>query len=149
MLELKLIHISKRGPRFPSSVFRYIASKLAICTMRNVAREHERHSSCLLSIPVNPMTPKQKVLLGAIHKDNLAQKHRFESYSIPQSLTAHRDFFHYSDVIMGAMASQPASRLFTQPFIQTQVKENIKAPRHWSLCGEFIGDRWILRTNVQ
>ena len=29
----------------------------------------------------------------------------------------------------------PASRLFTQPFIQTQIKENIKAPRHWPLCG--------------
>ena len=27
--------------------------------------------------------------------------------------------------------------LFTQPFIQTQIKENIKAPRHWPLCGEF------------
>ena len=25
----------------------------------------------------------------------------------------------------------PASRLFTQPFIQKQIKENIKAPRHW------------------
>ena len=24
--------------------------------------------------------------------------------------------------------------MFTQPFIQTQVKENIKAPRHCSLC---------------
>ena len=23
-------------------------------------------------------------------------------------------------------------------FIQTQIKENIKAPRHWPLCGEFI-----------
>ena len=31
----------------------------------------------------------------------------------------------------------PASRLFTQPFIQVQIKENIKAPRHWPLCGEF------------
>ena len=26
-----------------------------------------------------------------------------------------------------------------QPFIQTQIKENIKAPRHWPLCGEFTG----------
>ena len=26
----------------------------------------------------------------------------------------------------------PASRLFTQPFIETQIKENIKAPRHWT-----------------
>ena len=33
----------------------------------------------------------------------------------------------------------PASRLLTQPFIQTQIKENIKAPRHWPLCGEFTG----------
>ena len=37
----------------------------------------------------------------------------------------------------------PASRLFTQPFINVQIKENLKAPRHWPLCGEFIGDRWI------
>ena len=43
----------------------------------------------------------------------------------------------------------PASRLFTQSFIQTQNKENIKAPRHWPLCGEFTGYRWIPRTNGQ
>ena len=43
----------------------------------------------------------------------------------------------------------PASQLFTQPFIRTQIKENIKAPRHWSVCGEFTGDRWIPRTNGQ
>ena len=42
---------------------------------------------------------------------------------------------------MSAMASQISN--LTQTFIQVQVKENIKAPRHWSLCGEFIGDRWI------
>ena len=30
----------------------------------------------------------------------------------------------------------PASRLFTQPFIQAQIKENIKAPRHWPLWGK-------------
>ena len=27
----------------------------------------------------------------------------------------------------------PASQLFGQPFVQTQIKENIKALRHWSL----------------
>ena len=27
--------------------------------------------------------------------------------------------------------------------------ENIKAPRHWPLCGEFTGDQWIPRTNGQ
>ena len=34
-------------------------------------------------------------------------------------------------------------------FIQTQIKENIKAPCHWPLCGEFTGERWIPRTNGQ
>ena len=43
----------------------------------------------------------------------------------------------------------PALPLFTQPFIQAQIKENIKAPCHWPLCGEFTGDRWIPRTNGQ
>ena len=43
---------------------------------------------------------------------------------------------------MGAMAlKSPASRLFTQPFIQAQSKENTKALRHWPLRGEFTGDR--------
>ena len=36
-----------------------------------------------------------------------------------------------------------ASRLFTQPFIQAQIKENIKASRHWLLWEEFTGDRRI------
>ena len=41
---------------------------------------------------------------------------------------------HYGDVIMSAMASKiTSSRLFTQPFIRMQVKENIRAPRHWPL----------------
>ena len=34
-------------------------------------------------------------------------------------------------------------------FIQAQIKENIKAPRYWPLCGEFTGDWWIPRTNGQ
>ena len=38
----------------------------------------------------------------------------------------------------------PASRFFTQSFNQAQIKENIKAPSHWPLCG----DRWIPRTNT-
>ena len=36
---------------------------------------------------------------------------------------------------MTTMVSQITS-LFTQSFIQVQIKENIKAPRHWPLCGE-------------
>ena len=43
----------------------------------------------------------------------------------------------------------PASRLFTQPSIPTQIKENIKYPRPWPFCGEFDVDRWIPRTKGQ
>ena len=43
----------------------------------------------------------------------------------------------------------PASPSFTHAFIQVQIKENIKAPRHWPQCGEFTSDRWIPRTNGQ
>ena len=51
---------------------------------------------------------------------------------------------------MGAMASQITSLMIDYlPFIQPQTKENIKAPRPWPLFGEFIGDRWIPRTNGQ
>ena len=36
------------------------------------------------------------------------------------------------------------SRLF-----KAQINENIKAPRHWRLWGEFTGDRWIPHTKGQ
>ena len=58
--------------------------------------------------------------------------------------------FHYNDVIWAQWRLEsPASRIFTQPFIQAQIKENIKPPRHWSLWGEFTGHRWIPRTKGQ
>ena len=50
---------------------------------------------------------------------------------------------HYSEVIMSAMASQIISLMFTQPFVQAQIKENIKAPHHWPWWGEFTDNRWI------
>ena len=50
---------------------------------------------------------------------------------------------HYTDVIMGAMASQITSLTIVYSAVySTQVKGNIKAPRHWPLCGEFTGDKW-------
>ena len=36
--------------------------------------------------------------------------------------------------------------LFTLSFILVQIKENIKASRHWPLWAEFTGDRWIPHT---
>ena len=57
-----------------------------------------------------------------------------------------RSLIHYDDVIMGTIASQITSLTIVYPtVIQTQIKENIKAARHWPLCGP----RWIPRTNGQ
>ena len=52
---------------------------------------------------------------------------------------------------MGAMESQITNLtiVYSQPFIQAQIKENIKVPRNWPLCGEFTGDWWIPRTKGQ
>ena len=43
----------------------------------------------------------------------------------------------------------PALRLFTEPFVQAQMKENIKSSRYWLLWAEFTGERWISRTKDQ
>ena len=41
---------------------------------------------------------------------------------------------------MGAIASQITSLTIVYSIvIPTQFRENIKAPRHWPLCGEFTG----------
>ena len=51
---------------------------------------------------------------------------------------------HYSDVIMSAIASQITDvSIVVQPFVQAQIKGNIKVLGHWPLWGESTGDRWI------
>ena len=48
---------------------------------------------------------------------------------------------------MSTMESQITSlTVVYSTVIQAQIKENIKAPRHWPLLGEFTDDRWIPRT---
>ena len=51
---------------------------------------------------------------------------------------------HYSGVIMGAMAFEitGVSMVF-QLFVQANIKEIIKAPRHLPLRGESASGRWI------
>ena len=46
---------------------------------------------------------------------------------------------YYSDVIMSAMVSQITSiAIVYLPFIQAQIKENIKLQRHWHLWGDSL-----------
>ena len=57
---------------------------------------------------------------------------------------------HYSEVILGAIATQITCLTIVYTIVYSnEIKENIKAPRHWPLWGEFTGDRWIPRTKGQ
>ena len=47
----------------------------------------------------------------------------------------------------GISNHQPHECLLNRLF--RNIKENIKAPRHWPLCGELIGDQWIPCTKGQ
>ena len=48
---------------------------------------------------------------------------------------------HYSDIIMIAMTSQITGvSIVVLPFVQAQINENIKAPRHWPLWGNPPGE---------
>ena len=52
---------------------------------------------------------------------------------------------HYVDVIMGAIASQITSLTIVYSTVHSDAdEENIKAPRHWPLCGEFTGEMFPL-----
>ena len=55
---------------------------------------------------------------------------------------------HHIDVIMRVMASQITSLMIVYSTVCSG-RENIKAPRHWPLWGEFTGGRWIPRTKNQ
>ena len=70
------------------------------------------------------------------------------AFTPPGASCTTRAHSHYNNVIMGTMASQITSPT-TQTFIRAHIKENIKAPRHWPLCGEITVDSWIPRTNGQ
>ena len=55
---------------------------------------------------------------------------------------------HYCDAIMGAMASQITSLTNVYSIVHSGADQRkYQGPRHWPLCGEFTGDRWIPRTN--
>ena len=57
---------------------------------------------------------------------------------------------HYNDVIMSAMASQTTGiSIVYSVVISGADQRKHQAPRHWPLCGEFTGDRWIPRTKGQ
>ena len=73
-----------------------------------------------------------------------AENMKSNSLSIPHYL----GIYNYNDAVKSAMASHITGvSMFAQPFIQAQIKENIKDPHHWPLwrnspvTGEFPSQR--------
>ena len=89
--------------------------------------------------------------------DSIREKHVLRY--IPRNICKQLAFYcrveftrsHHNDVIMSAMASQITSltSVLLNRLFKAQIKENIKAARHWLLWGEFTGDRWIPRKKGQ
>ena len=86
-----------------------------------------------------PMIPVSVSWSRVIHPYGSSVNHWRRQWTTP-TYRPSRQNSHYINVIMTAMnLKSPASRLFTQPLIQAQIKENIKASCHWPLWGEFTG----------
>ena len=97
--------------------------------------------------------------------DNAMKWKIFQRYwSFVRTTTGHRWIFSTGPVMRSfygilslqwrhnvhdGVSNHRLSHMFDQLLLQAQIKENIKAPRHWPLCGEFTGGRWIPRTKGQ
>ena len=64
-----------------------------------------------------------------------------------EGLSCGQRFMHFNDIIMSVMASEITSVSIVCS--TAQIKENIKALRHWPLGGESTGHRWIPLTKDQ
>ena len=89
----------------------------------------------------------QSIMKTGIHKNptqqRITQQTLCTQYGVYQTC-------HYDDVIMTVVASQITSLMIIYSTVYSGAyQRNIKAPRHWPLCGKFTMDRWISRTNGQ
>ena len=50
--------------------------------------------------------------------------------------------YHQNDIIMSVMAFHITSLTIVYSTVYSDADQNIKAPCHWPLCGEFTDDRW-------
>ena len=70
----------------------------------------------------------------------------FTKFDLKFELLFDRICWHYTDAIMGKIASQITSLMIDYSTVYSDADQRkYQAPRHWPLCGEFTGDRWIPR----
>ena len=75
----------------------------------------------------------------------------FRNIKVHLHFISHSRHQHYNDVIKGETASQITSLtiVYSTVYSGGEKKNNIKAPRQWPLCGEFIGQWRIFCTKGQ
>ena len=98
----------------------------------------------------NPVfwTSKDRNILGRcaitdtlVYRQQIPEKVHLLTRIMERNLTIGQCTFpHYIDVIMTTMASQITSLTVVYSAVYSDADQrNIKAPRHWPLCGEFTG----------
>ena len=123
---------------------------------------NHRHLNCLLNLLFNCKSRKSSKL----HVTGLCEGNSLVTGVFPaQSASNAENVFSYV-ILLSAWLDltkvlvicysryhqdiwHKCSRLLTQAFIQALIKQNIKVPHHWPLCGEFTGDQWIPHTKGQ
>ena len=154
MLELKLTHVSKRG---------HWSLRTQICLM--TVMQYQYCAIYLFALHNNSTRISMVVAdaLVLIWHEDIRNNYDDAGRLLPIRNTTmywhvnimnhvniwDKILIHFSDVIMGAMASRITGVSIVLSTVQVQIKENIKALRHWLLWGEFTGDRRILLTKGQ
>ena len=110
-----------------------------------------KYVSCVYCEVICPADTMYTIITSLLRQNDVATSFwRNNDVIIPSHVRWAVKTVHYYDVIMSPTASQITSLTIVYSIVyRAQIKENIKAPRHWPLCGEFTGDRWIPRTNGQ
>ena len=73
-----------------------------------------------------------------------ASENEKNTWSNARSIT-----LHWRQITRDGVSNHQPHYCFINRLFKAQIKENIKALRHWPLWGEFTGNRWIPRTKDQ
>ena len=117
---------------FPAINFNWIA------LTKSTGRKSHSHYGDVIMTTIASQITSLTVVYSIVYSDADQRKHRGANESSDQNSHQKVLAMHYCDVIMNTIASQITSLTIVYLF-RAQIKENIKAPRHWPLCEEFTG----------
>ena len=121
----------------------------------SMARIMARHLLCTKPLPEPMLITSQSYLVSSTDADFPGNGHRQSSFKQRRwNWGTHRELdpkhtLQWRHNEHADVSNNRHFHCFTQPFVQAQIKENIKAPSHWPLWEKFTCDRWIPRTKGQ